>query len=270
MSEAHLPFILVGFGKLGGIELGYGSDLDVVMLYDLADDKVMTQGARAVTAQEFFIALGRKLINFITTLTPAGVLYELDSRLRPNGASGTLVISLNAFEKYERGEAWTWEHQALLRSRAVAGDAETALAYERMRVGLLTADIKGAQLKEEVMAMREKMRGHLDKTTVELFDLKQGAGGIVDIEFMVQYLCLANAPKMPEIVHYSDNLRQLEALAQFGVLKSEQAKRLIEIYLAYRGRYHQLSLQDAKGQVPSAEFSEERAQVSAYWAEIFC
>jgi glutamate-ammonia-ligase adenylyltransferase len=270
MSETHLPFILVGFGKLGGIELGYGSDLDVVMLYDLADDKVMTQGARQVTAQEFFIALGRKLINFITTLTSAGVLYDLDSRLRPNGASGTLVISLEAFEKYERGEAWTWEHQALLRSRAVAGDAVTVQAYEQTRMGLLTADLDGEKLKDEVMAMREKMRGHLDKTAAEIFDLKQGVGGIVDIEFMVQYLCLAHAPKSPEIVTYSDNLRQLEALAQVGVLKTEQAQRLIEIYLAYRGRYHQLSLQDAKGLVSSEEFSEERAQVSAYWAEIFC
>ena len=270
MDEANLPFVFVGFGKLGGIELGYGSDLDVVMLYDLADDRIQTHGPRVVTAQEFFINLGRKLINFITTLTQAGVLYELDSRLRPNGASGTLVVSLAAFEKYERGEAWTWEHQALLRSRAVAGDGPTAQAYEQLRLGLLTADLDGEKLKDEVLKMREKMRSHLDKTTDEVFDLKQGLGGIVDIEFMVQYLCLKHAPTHAQIVTYSDNLRQLEALAAAGVIESAQANRLIEIYLAYRSTYHARSLQDVSGWVEAGEFAQERADVIAYWQRCFC
>ncbi len=261
-------FAVIAYGKMGGFELGYGSDLDIVFLHSKESEGKATGGDRPLDNAVFYARLGQRMIHILNTRTAAGELYEVDTRLRPSGASGLLVSSVDAFGDYQRDQAWTWEHQALVRARFINGDAGIAAAFNKVRGEILTKERDIEKLRTEVREMREKMRGSLSKDSDELFDLKQGHGGIADIEFMVQYHLLAHSHQYPELIEYSDNIRQLEALARVGLLSEEQAELLINTYRSYRGRAHRLVLQEQKAVVSREEFVTERSAVEEMWRNI--
>ncbi|MDH5310666.1 MAG: bifunctional [glutamate--ammonia ligase]-adenylyl-L-tyrosine phosphorylase/[glutamate--ammonia-ligase] adenylyltransferase, partial [Gammaproteobacteria bacterium] len=235
---------IIGYGKLGGIELSYRSDLDIVFLHDSRGESQQTDAVKPLENSMFFGRLVRRLVHFLTTQTGSGVLYDVDTRLRPSGRSGLLVTSLEAFERYQEENAWTWEHQALLRSRPVAGSALVAREFERIRSQTLRQRVRRDTLAVEVANMRARMRKELDRSDDARFDLKQGRGGIGDIEFLVQYLVLAHAARHPAVIHYTDNIRQLGTLAAARCLPEPDSLRLQEIYKAYRSRLHRLALDD--------------------------
>ena len=258
-------FAIIAYGKLGGIELGYGSDLDIVFLHDSRGEQQYTDGNKSVDNAVFFSRLGRRIIHVLTTFTPAGVLYEVDSRLRPSGASGLLVSSLQAFEDYQREEAWTWEHQALVRARMVAGDLRIGEKFDRIRRGILELPRDPESVRGEVRQMRERMWEDLGKTSGQWFDLKQDPGGVADIEFMVQYCVLANAHDHPSLSVYTDNIRILESLSRCGLLSPQDAQALMDIYREYRDRVHALSLQGEAAVISATEFAQLRARVKDLW-----
>ena len=262
-------FAVVGYGKLGGLELGYGSDLDVVFLHDSEGEQQQTAGAQSLDNAVFFSRLTRRIISILTMHTTSGKLYEVDIRLRPSGQSGLLVSSLTAFDLYQRQDAWTWEHQALLRSRAVAGDSGVKAAFEQLRIRALTTYVRREQLATEVADMRQRMRNELSRGTADLLDVKQDPGGIADIEFLVQYLVLRDANRYPDLVRWSDNIRQLEALAAHGILAPADAEQLASAYRAYRQRLHHLNLAGAPGLLPRAETAALVAMVVRHWQAVF-
>lgn len=255
-------FGIVAYGKLGGMELSYGSDLDLVFLHDSRGEEQQTDGAKPLENGLFFVRLVRRLVHFLAAQTGSGALYEVDTRLRPSGRSGLLVTSLEAFERYQEENAWTWEHQALLRSRPVAGDAIVAREFERVRAGTLRNRVRRDDLADDVLAMRNRMRKELDLSDADRFDLKQGEGGIGDIEFLVQFLVLKNADAHPAVIHYTDNIRQLGALAAAGCLDEDLALQLQDIYKQYRLRLHRLALDDEPPLVSAAEFHDQRRRVT--------
>ena len=269
-------FIIVGYGKVGGIELGHGSDLDLVFIHD-GDPQAETDGAKPIDGAQFFTRLGQRIIHLLTTQTNSGQLYEVDMRLRPSGASGLLVSSLGAFDRYQQNEAWTWEHQALIRARVLVGSQDVGHAFEQVRAKVLGRERDLAKLRQEVSEMRAKMRDNLGtKATAAgtganafdataLFDLKQDAGGIVDIEFMVQYAALAWSAQHPSLLRYTDNIRILEGLEQVGLMPAADAHLLREVYKAYRSAAHRQALQNEAGTVPGDQFADERRQVMRVW-----
>ena len=264
-------FAVFGYGKLGGIELGYGSDLDLVFVSDAARQGV-TSGARAIDNALFYTRLAQRMIHILETRMAMGQLYEVDMRLRPSGESGMLVTSFEGFSSYQEGSAWTWEHQALVRARFVGGDAQLARRFEAVRRAILCQPRDAAQLAREVLQMRERMREHLlpkQGPDAAEFHLKQGAGGIVDIEFMVQYAVLAWSHRVPELARWSDNVRVLETLGREGLIGQSECELLTRAYLTYRSAAHQLSLQQQPDVVPADRFSELRAAVSAIWQQLF-
>jgi len=259
-------FGILGYGKLGGLELSYGSDLDLVFLHDSRGTQQKTSGERQLENSTFFTRLVRRLALLLTSQTGSGMLYELDMRLRPDGQSGVMVSSVEAFERYQEDNAWTWEHQALLRARPVAGSADIAREFERIRADTLSRRVRRDKLQGDVIDMRRRMRVKLDKSDTQVFDLKQGAGGIADIEFIVQFLVLANAGEHPALFHYSDNIRQLEVLATAGCLGAETSSRLQQIYKSYRLCQHHLVLDEKKPLVLQEDFVAERAYVEELWS----
>ncbi|MDQ7072368.1 MAG: bifunctional glutamine synthetase adenylyltransferase/deadenyltransferase, partial [Gammaproteobacteria bacterium] len=175
-------FSILAYGKLGGLELGYGSDLDLVFIFDDATNKGETNGDKPIDAAMFYTRLAQRMIHFMNTVTAGGILYEVDMRLRPNGGSGLLVTAVSGFAEYQHTEAWTWEHQALVRARCVAGDENLSQQISTIRHQVLAKHRDQHTLTTEVSEMRAKMRENLDKSNTQLFDLKQGKGGIADIE----------------------------------------------------------------------------------------
>jgi glutamate-ammonia-ligase adenylyltransferase len=264
-------FIIIGYGKLGGIELGHGSDLDLVFVHD-ADPNGATDGERSLDNVTFYMRLGQKIIHILDTNTLAGKLYEVDMRLRPNGNSGMLVSSFRALEKYQKESAWTWEHQALVRARVVAGSARLTREFERVREEVLTQQREPEKLKSEVKEMRHKMRTHLGSSEkgkeADQFHLKQDAGGIVDIEFMVQYAVLAWAHADPTLVRYTDNIRILGCLEQSGLLDTQEVSQLIEAYKAFRSAGHRLALQQQSSLIDGSSFTSERQTVQNSWQRL--
>nr|WP_235015437.1 bifunctional [glutamate--ammonia ligase]-adenylyl-L-tyrosine phosphorylase/[glutamate--ammonia-ligase] adenylyltransferase [Oceanicoccus sp. KOV_DT_Chl] len=265
-------FIVLGYGKMGGIELGHGSDLDLVFIHN-AGANLATDGARSVDNGMFFARLGQRMIHILTAQTPSGMLYEVDMRLRPSGNSGLLVSSLQAFENYQRTQAWTWEQQALVRARVVAGDVALAESFQRLRCDLLCQPRDEVALKAEVVTMRQKMRDHLLPKDLELaeppiFHLKHGTGAIVDIEFMVQYAVLAWSHQYPALAVYTDNIRILEALNSAGLFNAAETEALIDAYKAYRAHVHRLSLLQRPCEVPLAEFEQHRSAVISKWLDL--
>ena len=262
-------FIIVGYGKVGGIELGHGSDLDLVFIHD-GDPQAETDGAKPIDGAQFFTRLGQRIIHLLTTQTTSGQLYEVDMRLRPSGASGLLVSSLGAFERYQRHEAWTWEHQALIRARVLVGSPRVGAAFEQVRAAVLGQPRDLARLRAEVSEMRAKMRDNLGTRLTAAgtaanafdaevpFDLKQDAGGIVDIEFMVQYAALAWSHQYPQLLRWTDNIRILDELGAAGLLPEADARLLQEVYKAYRSAAHRLALQKQPGVVSGDQFHAER------------
>jgi len=262
-------FAIVAYGKLGGLELGYGSDLDLVFLHDSAGNAEQTTGDRPLDNAVFFARLTRRIISVLTLSTTSGQLYEVDTRLRPSGRSGMLVSSLAAFDRYQREDAWTWEHQALLRSRPVAGDPAVCAAFEELRRQALTQYVKRDSLRQEVTDMRAKMRAELSKGNAELFDLKQGEGGIADIEFLVQYLVLQHAADCPDLLEFSDNIRQLEALARNGLLDKADEELLADAYRDYRTRTHRRALGGDQSLAPRADVAEQAEAIVMIWQRVF-
>jgi glutamate-ammonia-ligase adenylyltransferase len=260
------PFIIVAYGKLGGIELGYGSDLDLVFLH--GEGGAATDGERSLDAQVFFLRLTQRIVHFLTTMTPDGILYPVDTRLRPHGKDGMLACTPASFEQYQRDSAWTWEHQALVRARVVAGDEELARQFAAVRERVLLAPRDPGKLLDDVRNMRERMRSELSKGGADRFDIKQDSGGIADIEFMVQYATLRWAECLGEHLRFTDNIRLIEGLEAVGVLNPEHAGLLNSAYKAYRERMHRLSLQEHSGVVEAGEFGELRDRVSALWQQL--
>ncbi|MDU5453343.1 bifunctional [glutamate--ammonia ligase]-adenylyl-L-tyrosine phosphorylase/[glutamate--ammonia-ligase] adenylyltransferase [Pseudescherichia vulneris] len=257
-------FAVVGYGKLGGWELGYSSDLDLVFLHDCPAD-VMTDGEREIDGRQFYLRLAQRIMHLFSTRTSSGILYEVDARLRPSGAAGMLVTTADAFADYQQNEAWTWEHQALVRARVVYGDPQLQSRFDEIRRTILMTPRDGEKLQTEVREMREKMRAHLGNKHRERFDLKADAGGITDIEFIAQYLVLGHAHHKPKLTRWSDNVRILDLLAQNDIMDEQEARALTHAYTTLRDALHHLALQEQPGHVPETEFAEEREQVSASW-----
>jgi glutamate-ammonia-ligase adenylyltransferase len=260
-------FAIVGYGKLGGLELGYGSDLDIVFLHDSAGPDARTTGPIVIDNGEFFARLAQRMVLLIGAYTPAGRLYEVDTRLRPSGASGLLVSSLEAFERYQREAAWTWEHQALTRARVVAGSPMVGQQFDAIRARILGAQRDLSNLRAEVCAMREKMLEEHGSKVQGVFDLKRDRGGITDIEFMVQYWILAHAHAIPSLVRWSDKIRSLETLGSAGVIAPQMAERLADAYRQLRNRIHRLTLagQDPRVDSPDADLLALREVVEKAW-----
>lgn len=268
-SHRQPEFLIVGYGKLGGIELGHGSDLDLVFIHN-ADASLSTDGAHPLDNLTFYTRLGQRIIHILSAQTLSGKLYDVDMRLRPSGDAGMLVPSLKGFEQYQLNDAWVWEHQALVRARVVAGAPALAERFNEVRAAVLCQVRDRNALAEEVLAMREKMREHLgSRDGTGPFDLKQDSGGIVDIEFMVQYAVLAWACERPELVEYTDNIRLLGALEKSGLLRGESAAQLINAYKAYRSVGHRLALQRQEAIMQSGEqFVAERKIVTDLWRQL--
>ncbi len=258
--------IVVAYGKFGGIELGYGSDLDLVFLHDSAGEMQTTDGAQPVENSVFFARVGQRLVHLLTTHTRAGRLYEVDIRLRPSGKGGLLVQTLAAFEEYQRKEAWTWEHQALLRARAVAGDDALCANFERVRIDILRQAVRRDTLQNEVRSMRQRMRNELSKAKAGQFDLKQDAGGIADLEFLTQYWVLKWCDRYPPIAMFSDNIRQLESLASGAIVPQATVDFLTSTYRKYRHRMHHLSLEGGDDVIADTEFVQERRALTELWS----
>ena len=252
-------FAVIGYGKLGGKELGYASDLDLVFLYDDSDER----------AAEIYARLAQHINTWLGTLTAAGVLYEADLRLRPDGASGLLVSSIEAFRNYQTRHAWIWEHQALTRARFVCGDSDIGAGFEALRRELLCAPRDIGMLRGEVIAMREKMHaGHPNPG--ELFDLKHDSGGIVDVEFSVQYLVLAYAPSHHELADNCGNIALLTRLAALGLLPAHIATPAAEAYRELRRRQHSVKLAGAEfARIPVEMLNGHPDAVRALWQTTF-
>ncbi|HEU4708345.1 MAG TPA: bifunctional [glutamate--ammonia ligase]-adenylyl-L-tyrosine phosphorylase/[glutamate--ammonia-ligase] adenylyltransferase, partial [Methylophilaceae bacterium] len=252
-------FAVIGYGKLGGKELGYASDLDIIFLYD--DD--------APGAGEAYARLGQRINTWLSSMTAAGTLYETDIELRPDGASGLLVSSVEAFRDYQLSKAWTWEHQALTRARFCVGDRKVGAAFEAIRNEVLMQQRDLDKLRQEITAMRQKMLDAHPNTS-ELFDLKHDRGGIIDVEFMVQYLVLAYAHAHPELTGNIGNLALLKLLGELGYISSQQAKTAAAAYRLYRRLQHSIRLQgETRARVPRKQVETHVRAVLALWQALF-
>lgn len=223
-------FAVLGYGSLGGRELGFGSDLDVVFVYDAPQD-AMSDGARPLDAPRWGARLAQKIVALLGAPTGAGRLYDIDVRLRPDGAKGLLVSTIASFEDYQRQRAWTWEHQALVRARAVAGDAALCAEFERVRAQTLAQPRDADKLREDVASMRARMRAELDRSgagrfDLQRFDLKQGEGGLVDLEFLLQYSVLRGSAACPSLLVPRDTPGLIDVLQAAGVFDAAAAARL--------------------------------------------
>jgi glutamate-ammonia-ligase adenylyltransferase len=249
-------FAVIAYGKLGGKELGYASDLDVIFLYD--DDHPDAPALYAKLAQRF--------ITWMTSHTPAGVLFDVDIALRPDGASGLLVSSIGSFEKYQSTSAWVWEHQALTRARFCAGDVEIGGRFEAIREHVLRQPRDEAELRQEVRAMRKKMRdAHPNRTT--LFDLKHDAGGMIDIEFIVQYLVLRHAAQYPELTADIGNIALLKLCGALGLIDSALAQEVADAYRTFRKLQHKIRLQgQERARVEFEQVKKEIDAVNLLWS----
>ncbi|RDV29427.1 bifunctional [glutamate--ammonia ligase]-adenylyl-L-tyrosine phosphorylase/[glutamate--ammonia-ligase] adenylyltransferase [Alteromonas aestuariivivens] len=266
-AAANTGFAVIGYGKLGGYELGYGSDLDLVFLHN-APRTANTTGSKSVSAQQFYIKLAQRIMHLLNTTTLFGQLYETDLRLRPSGNSGLLCCHIDGFEHYQRHEAWTWEHQALVRARSITGDKALLATFDSIRHQTLRAKRARSELQKDVVSMREKMRAHLLNNKEEGVDLKQCEGGITDIEFLTQYWVLAYADEHPTLTRYSDNLRILDAVGEAGLLPGEEVTQLQQGYLKLRDHYHQLTLAEHKYASDTEVLSQIRQRVSEIWQQV--
>lgn len=266
-DPAGRGFVVIAYGKLGGIELGYGSDLDLVFLH-AGKRGEMTGGVKAIDNAQFFARLGQRVVHILTAHTRAGRLYETDTRLRPSGISGLLVNHIDAFRVYQSKEAWTWEHQALVRTRIISGDESLEDKFNRIRHEIIALRRDAEDLRVEVISMRDKMRRNLFKPQPGTFDLKQGNGGIVDIEFIVQYLVLRYAHRHPQLTVWSDNVRLLETLAECKIISTATAEFLKSAYLTFRAEIHKRNLLEKPDRVPDTQYGDLRDRVSALWCEV--
>jgi len=260
-------FAVIAYGKLGGIELGYGSDLDLVFVH--SGRQGQTDGTkRPIENALFYSRLGQRIIHVLTAHTRAGRIYETDVRLRPSGDSGVLVSHIDGYKSYQMTEAWTWEHQALIRARAICGDARLCADFEEIRLCVLTQTRDMDQLRKDVGDMRERMRRESRIAQENAFDVKQEIGGMVDIEFIVQFLVLMNARRHPSLTRWTDNVRLLESLSEADIIDGGTAQTLRIAYLAYRSAAHRLSLQERPAAVPLDEFTDHRREIARIWRDV--
>lgn len=268
-GQAYEPgFAIIGYGKLGGIELGYGSDLDLVFIHDSHAEQHFTLGKKPIDNVVFFTRLGQRIIHLLTAHMPSGVLYEVDMRLRPSGASGLLVSNAESFDDYQLNEAWTWEHQALVRARAVAGSKAVIERFNAIRHKVLTKKRDAPLLQQEVKEMRLRMRAELGGRHRGFFNIKHDEGGIVDIEFMVQYGVLLLAHQHPQLVRWSDTIRLLQSLDETGFFGPGEASFLADAFRGYRAKIHGLTLQEQPLRVEETLFRDIRDQVLRVWYRI--
>ncbi len=267
-SATSPGFVAIGYGKMGGLELGYGSDLDMVFLHDGDPEAPFSRKQYPVGRREFYVRLGQRMIHLMSTRTMSGRLYEIDSRLRPNGNSGILVSDLDGFREYQLNEAWTWEHQALVRARVVFGGEAAKQQFGAIRQEVLSQQRDPEKLRVDVCEMREKMRESLGHCKAGEIHLKQMEGGMVDVEFIVQYLILRWAHQYPKLLRWSDNVRQIETLEKEKRLSREDAAILVQNYRQFRRRAYHLFLENHSARVPDIEFIEERKQVMEIWQRV--
>jgi len=266
LDDARLGkgFAVIAYGKLGGFELGYGSDLDLVFLH--AGTQGQTRGGKyPIDNAQFFARLGQRVVHILTVRTAAGMLYQPDMRLRPSGSSGILVSHIQGFKEYQMNKAWTWEHQAIIKARFISGDIQMSKRFEQIRNEVLTRPRTMNRLKEEVVDMRDRMRRELSSHEPEIFDLKQDMGGIVDIEFLVQYLVLLKSSEYNKLTRWTDTVRLLETLNQTGIIEAHTSHLLKVAYLTYRAAVHKLSLQEKPAKVPENKFRSLRKKVEKIW-----
>lgn len=253
LPEAH--FAVIAYGKLGGKELGYASDLDLVFLYDDPDQEVV----------ERYVRLGRRMVSWLSTLTSSGRMYEVDMRLRPDGDAGLIAVSIDGFEKYQSVQAWSWEHQAITRARFVAGDPQIGARFERVRQDILLQERNPEMFKQKVIEMREKIAAaHPNKSG--LFDIKHDRGGMVDIEFITQYLVLCYANQHPLLLNNLGNIALLGIAAQQQLIPADLSEQAISAYRFFRRYQHNLRLQGATvARLPTAQVQTQRDAVFALW-----
>ncbi|GAC13330.1 glutamate-ammonia-ligase adenylyltransferase [Aliiglaciecola lipolytica E3] len=267
-TEEDKKFAVIGYGKLGGIELGYGSDLDLVFVHE-CDSQSITDGTKSIEANQFYTKLAQRIMHLFMTKTPSGQLYEIDMRLRPSGNAGLLVCHVNGFEQYQQEEAWTWEHQALVRARVVYATPIFSKHIETIRRNILCRHREENTLQQDVSQMRHKMREHLNKGDKDWLDVKQDAGAMADIEFLVQFWVLNNAKSLPEIADWSDNVRLLESLCKANYISAAHKQQLLDAYLDYRNRSHRLTLLKKDNLVDKSQYSEHQHNVKQIWDATF-
>lgn len=261
-------FLVVGYGKLGGIELGYQSDLDLVFLYDNSQTGQTVGGTKVIDSNQFYLRLSRKIVSIFSMNTSAGVLYDVDMRLRPSGEAGLLGCPLTAFKNYQLNEAWTWEKQALVRSRPIFGEERLKYQFDQIRHQVLTEKRNIAILKKDVREMREKMYQHLSNHKGGQFNIKTDSGGITDIEFIAQYLVLAYSEQHQNLTKWSDNVRIFDSLAESAVVPVEICEKLKHCYITLRDKIHHLNLLGLPSVVSAEEFKQERLFITQIWQQL--
>lgn len=267
-QAAVTGFVVVGYGKLGGFELGYGSDLDLVFLFDCPLG-VVTDGPHIIEARQFYLRLAQQILHLFSTRTSSGILYQVDARLRPSGESGMLVSTLQSFEDYQKTQAWTWEHQALIRARTIFAEPSLEQEFNRIRHEALLIPREDTILRQQIVEMRQKMYQHQANRQQAYFDLKTDPGGITDIEFIAQYLVLRYCADNVALLRWSDNVRIFTMLAEYAVMPTEEAEKLIQIYTEMRDTLHHLSLQALPSKVLVSQFEQQRKKVLLSWQKWF-
>ncbi len=262
IKTAHMA--VVGYGKLGGNELGYGSDLDIIFIHDSQGKRQLTAGEKSIENQHFFARVAQRVIHFLNTRTYSGILYEADTRLRPDGQAGLMVSSIAAFEQYQREKAWTWEHQALIRARFVTGNVLLEQEFDRIRSSILQQQRDAPELASEVVVMREKMRKHLAGKSAE-FDIKQDAGGLVDIEFMTQAGVLIYARQHEACLRHTATLALINELARIGWYSEHEAEKVADAYRYFRKLKN---WQNLRCEADDSQVAQHRENVKAVWQRL--
>ncbi|RUO20005.1 bifunctional [glutamate--ammonia ligase]-adenylyl-L-tyrosine phosphorylase/[glutamate--ammonia-ligase] adenylyltransferase [Aliidiomarina iranensis] len=266
-DESDTGFAVIAYGKLGGYELGYGSDLDLVFV---SDDQIGgdTQGAKPIPVQQFYLRLAQRVLHLFTTRTMSGVLFDVDMRLRPSGQAGLMVVRMSTYQEYLQKDAWTWELQALVRARMVYGATYLRDRFASVRTETLCTAREADKLRSDILQMRKKMRDHLCQTHKQKIDIKQAPGGITDIEFITQYLVLKYALKHPDLAIWTDNIRILEIATRLQLISQTEADALIFAYQDYRAEIHRLALAEA-GRLSERDFSQHLGAVQEVWQRLF-
>ncbi len=272
ISIEQSGFAILAYGKLGGLELSYSSDLDIVFLYDKSEFLVNNFSLKdEAEINKFYTRLVQQCLRYLNMPSSMGRLYEIDTRLRPSGNSGFLISSIQAFQNYQENEAWVWEHQALTRSRVVLGSENLGEKINQIRLNVLSKKIDITSLNAEIFSMRQRMLKQFLSKNANLtkFHLKHSPGGMIDIEFLVQYLVLKHSGEYSELLRYSDNIRQLESLAKCGILKKSDSQELIQSYINLREHVHLLSLHSKEPVIDYSVIEFTRQIVLRHWHNYF-
>ena len=264
-KEYHPGMSVIAYGKLGGLEMGYGSDLDIVFLHDSSGQKQYTSGEKCIDNTQFFSRVAQKVLHILGTRTHSGMLYEADTRLRPDGRAGMMVISVSAFEEYQKTKAWTWEHQALLRTRSIAGSEPVSQEFARIRQSVLAVAQDPAKICSDVVEMREKMRTHLASRDESSINFKQDPGGMVDIEFTTQAGMLLNLAEHPEMLSVSSTLEFIEYLVAVGWYSSDEANELATAYKLFRQQTNKQALEVGLPEDIKQELQPHLDRVTEIW-----